>query len=642
MELTCPECGRAYEIPEHTTQRLFKCMCKFTFRVESARGGAKPKKREVAETFTAKNEEVGFTEDSKGVISDHDISQFANNLRKKLPFLEEPSEVKGNKPAPSAPPTNFHQSIDVDENRITKKKEEREAKQKAASLDEESTQEMPGRKSKLNEIRMRQSQVQKETWWSELIEKLTEDRRWQVGSAAASVFLVAIIASTYSYITRVPPPPPDPFLNQLLTKKEIAPEAQKELIAEPAAAESTSAPDASAKPIKSAPASNKQRINFMQLIADARFQEAEKNFDNQKSLGATDRALLLELALLSQSESLRAKVSFIIKDATLIAKYPILQRTAALYMVGDLQTRGAGINQLQSLQLTRPRDALVPAYIGIAYKEAKRPDLALQAWGQALTQDQSLAWLQKEKEDLARANGRLDLAKEAALGLSKIAGHESDGFFRLGRLAKLTEDDEAAIKYLQQSVKAKEQITTRLYLAETFVQTKQWDKAQASLEKIPKLSPTPVENRNFYFLGGKIFCGQKKLKEARSMFDRSLSLDANYMKALEAKADCEFSLGDQARASKTFEKLLKKAPQNHLIWLKYGKALRMAEKSNPKAALAAIQRSIDIQPSDRAHLEMAHALRALNRNAEAKQHLREAIELNPRNSEAQKLATELQ
>jgi len=641
MELTCPECGRAYDIPDHTTQRLFKCICKFTFAVDNARAGKSTKKG--AENFTAKSEVSSFNEDSKGSISEAAITQFASNLRKNIPTdTDSPSEREV---LNSKPPPNFSAVIEVDEQRVVKKNGEREAKLKSISHEEdESTLEVPGRKSKLNEIRQRQLKIEKTIWTAELCRKLVEDRKWQAGILAASAGVITISLFSYDLLTRIPPPPPDPFLNQLLTKQETSPVVESSSKAE-VKDDQPENPPAFTPVVKTIPNQNvksKAKTNYLRMISDGRFQGVEKFFEYQKNLGGNDRALLLELALLGRDENLRTKVSFILEDENGVRKNPAMQRTAALYLIGDLKTRGTGINQLLSLQLTRPRDALVSAYLGLAYKDAKRPDLAFQAWGQAITQDQSLAWLQKEREELARANGRLDLAKEAALGLSKIAGHESDGYFRLGRIAKLLGEDNASIKYLEQSVKKKDQVTTRLYLAEALAQKKEWNKADANLEKALKLSPTTLENRNLFFIKGKIFCGQKKLKEARSIFDRAISLDGNYFKALEAKADCELSLNEEAKAAKTLEKLLKKSPQNHLVWLKYGRALRLAEKSNPKAALAAIQRSLDIQATDRAHLEMAYALRALNRGAEAKRHLRDAIELNPSNLEAQRLARELQ
>ncbi len=642
MELVCPECGRTYEIPEHTTQRLFKCLCKFTFNLDQGKSEAKTKKVE-SQKLSANSTPINEPTPTSN-FSDDEVDSFASALRKTI-ASELPKKSVGDVKAPP-PIYDMNRTFDIDEEKIIKKPEPKAAIED--ELTEESTVEMPDRKG-LAKSAAKTPPAFEEPWYEVVLEKIRDDRKIQIGSGVALILFVALSVVAYRHLTYVPPPPPDPYLGKLLSKpaeplsrpSPPTPAPVEEKVSEihqkdemPVATKTV--PLEVRK--KAAPVDSKPSL--YRLLVDGKHEQLAKQISNWKELDNQEKALVAEAGVLTEDESLKQKIIILLGQTKMDGG--LASRTQGLIESSSAQTREAGIARLQSLQLTRPKDPLVSAYLGWAWAKAKRPDQAMSSWSQALTTQRNLPWVQQMREETARDNGRLDIAKEAANGLSQINGFEHDGFFRLGRIARIEEKEKEAIAHFKNSMKFKDRPITRLYLGELYIQMDDYTMALKTLQGITKLGPSPTEERNASLLLGRAYCGQKQYKEARASFDRALKIDSNYTKALEARGDCEASSGDHARASKTYERLLKREPQNANLWLKYGRALRVAEKSNPKAALAAIQRSIEIKESDRAHLEMAYALRALGRKAEARNHLKRAIELNPDNLEARRLTSQIQ
>lgn len=642
MELTCPECGRVFSVPENTTQRLYKCLCKFTFSVDQGKQGtrdAKPAAKEISLEDKYLSSESLLSEDSQSSISEDDLNRFLTNLKETK--MAEPV-VGSEAPPPIIAPREF--KIEVDEEKIIKKKPP-----PPPALDDESTIEMPERQKELQEVRRRVSESARKSqlhYTPSFLERLQEERSLQIKIGVSSLIAIGTIVGIVYWANIEPPPPPDPYLQELLQKKsETSPakngtERTEKTPEKPVAPQRT--PTASPQKLAAKPtpkAIPTKREALVDQMMAGHFSKVGESVNRLAQLSITDRSFAIEAACLSENESLKARALLALKSEKLEAG--LLNRATAVCALIESSTRTDGINRLKSLQLTRPQDAWVSAYLGLGWKFARRPVEAVDAWNQALTRNPRMAWVEMEKEETSRVNGKYDWAIESADRLSQLPGFEGEGYYRKARLLVTLERSKEATSLYEKSLKFRESLDTRLDLAQLYIDQSKGKEAWKHAEFVINQKPSTRQRRDGYLLLGKSACQLKQFKEARHFFNESFKTDSNFIRALEGRAECESESKDFKRAAQTYQSILKRQPRNALAWALYGRNLRLADRSNPKAALAAQQRSLEISESDLAHYELALVYRALNRKAEAKRHAQKALQLNPKNLEAQRLFQQL-
>jgi tetratricopeptide (TPR) repeat protein len=638
MELVCPECGRAYEIPDHTTQRLFKCICRFAFTLDQAEGAQKHSKNTPPKKLSAhrpQSEEILLAE-SESSISDDELDRFVSDLRQK----QDGRKISPTEPTKKSTSPLLNKEIEIDQERLIKKSHSTKRSHRVA--EEEATVQI----SRISADRDHQKLASLRASNSSIPRKAIGNR--PLGVAALLVLLSLGAYFFFEPFSQPPLPSSDPTLTLLLTRNPSSAEKPDHLNKSAKNLGSENVIPAmnvkEAEPSKKPNASQKtgNRPESLEIyLKRGNFDHPISQLPRWRDLGFVDRAHVIEAMVLSGKTELLDRAQSLLTEIS-ENDSSLAQRTSGLLELAHSSTRVAGTMRMKSLQLTRARDPLVSAYLGWSYIKDKKSDHALTAFAQSLTIDPDLPWVQMMREEVARLDGRLDIARHSAQALSKMKGFESEGFFRLGRIARTDGQEREAISHFEKSLKLEDRIVVRIHLGELLIETEKNAEAIRVLNRIAKLEPSRLEQRSRLLLLGRAFCGQKKYKEARSFFNESLALDSNYLKALEARGDCEALAGDHARASKTYERVLKKDPQDAFVWLRYGRSLRLSEKSNPKAALAAVQRSLEIKETDKAHLEMAYALRALGRLAEAQRHLKKAMALNPENLEARRLAVQMQ
>lgn len=107
-------------------------------------------------------------------------------------------------------------------------------------------------------------------------------------------------------------------------------------------------------------------------------------------------------------------------------------------------------------------------------------------------------------------------------------------------------------------------------------------KYQESLTNNPDRSPAEVEQFR---------------EEARKQYQRAIDLDSSYLPAYQALAQLYETLGDYERATKTYQKALKKHPKDASLWFEVGMCQARHKEFDP--SLASLRKATELEPDNR-------------------------------------------
>ena len=620
MRVNCPECGREFDIPDAEGNRLLRCICKNLFRANDASKSSSSKPLEpqnvVLETkrgFYMEEEQQGEAESS---ISEGDMDSFLSTLKKNKKEISLSDNDSRAVPKVVRPADG---NIELGDLKTEKKPKKDEESLPDFSEPNPSYVSRPSRKP---------VPPPRDLW--DKIQDLSPKEKILGGSALGVLLIVLISVFSLREKPRVEVNV-DPSISKLLTPRQIEEERRPAPI-EPA-------------PFVKAPAEPARYLDSMRRSSYA------GDFENVIRIGAVNRARLRpsELALFFDAQLIRAgndgkRITEIRAEIEKVGGRDmdsVLRRSHSLSLLKDPALSDSLpkiLGVFKSLSLTRADDPLVYAYLGLAYEKLENLEQASAAWDQAITLEPNLAWLLERREQIFRARKEFKNASDMAGRLAKVPGFEARGYELLYELEKIQNNSAEAIKNLKLALKAENKSSLRIALANEL-----GDRPKDALKELESALSTeqdPKARTEIQTQIGRHYCNLKNYNAGLAALKKALKEKPDYAAAHFERGFCESKAGNNKKAATAFAAALKYNPQDHRAWFYYGISLQMDNKI--RAAVSALTRSIQIRPTDAAHLQLAEILASERKRQEALVHAKRAIKLNPKNAKAQKLIADLQ
>jgi len=355
-----------------------------------------------------------------------------------------------------------------------------------------------------------------------------------------------------------------------------------------------------------------------------------------------ERALVLEAKLIHEEISptdLRRIKSEIDQTRREEPDSASFMRVLAVYQFrapGPKKNLYNSIELLKSLSLTDATDPLVFAYLGLAYQELGRLDLAERTWEQALELAPKFLWVAEIEEQALQTSRQFRKAQSMAERMTEIKGGELKGYLKLAELSNLQNRPDEAVDFYHKALKIQDSPNIRMALGIQFYSQKANDEAVGEFKWALHLQPTRSQKERAYFYLGKIDCQEKDYESAESSFKQALQIDPKAADVFLEKGKCEIFAGKFSDAIKSTSAASKIKPQSYEIWLNHGLALAKLNKNND--AIVSLKKSISLKETDYGHYLAAVVLLRLKRTQEAAVHAKKAAKLNPQNKEARALA----
>jgi len=663
-KVKCPQCGKSHEIADDNLMKIIRCACKFNFRPKSLVKTKTPSTKNEKPTIL-RNSDLDFHQEETVEISntpsditDGQINNYISSLQKAHDDIKTLEEDSKEVPIVSK---SIDGPIEIDERisiRRQKQLEKEESLQQTEGTDEDSelnkTPKMavepkaPSAIPPPTAIRYQTSDIsskKNESWQFWALNLYQKHTKLLI---SGTISIVVLLGFAVYWISRSPAPveKPDPYLSQLLKKNS---DVSSDLL--PSSHHRTKEKHINLKtpPKKTLPLRSKkvpvavQRVNlYPKLLRYSYAGEYEKLIslaEEKEHLSSGERALYFEARILSQNTSEKKKrqtLEDIKKSKKRNPDTSIFMRAEALAWTQSLhqQLILRGVEQLKSLQLTRPKDALVYAYLGLAYDRLKKPRLALKEWNEVETLEPKLAWVIKKKEAYFQGSNKISKAISEAAALTKVEGQEADGHMILAKLYFLKKNKRASILHYKKSIQYEDSVGARLELGKLLLRRNP-KQALIQFEQTITITDNSTIRRNAYVLKARALCRLKKYNLSSAAYLDAFRQDANFYDAFKEKAACEISAGYYSRASRSYQSILKDKPRDAEIWLKYGTTLFKTPKK--KAAIAAVQKSIELHETGVARYELANMYNALGMKRAALKQARRAYSLNPHDRKIRRL-----
>lgn len=396
MMVSCPQCGRRFEVQDLQVSQVAKCACKFSFRVGPKKDEPEPPKSTPKEphifVHQTKSGVDDFhdeeTQDIESPLEDTELEDYLSSLKQ---------AQKSQKSEPEAKtvelPQVFDQMIDIDESKIP------EPPPAAPEIEmEEIPSPNPSSSDRVRSVR--KPPVVPKTSFQDWF----QENKIRVGGLFSGLLLVSF-AIFYFYPEKAQEEEVDEFLEEMLTPRESSKATPSSAnVRRTAKKEATGRiPTTSSKSTNtSARRTSNKALN--EAMAEGRHEIGQRYLSQVNSLQANDRALVYESFFLSEkmSPAKKAEVFEILKmDLQKDSRASVLKRSEALGLA-SLNRSAEALAIFRSLLITRASDAWVYAYTGWVYHREGKQQLALKAWNQALTLDSRLTWVRSQREKLVQ------------------------------------------------------------------------------------------------------------------------------------------------------------------------------------------------------------------------------------------------
>ncbi len=653
-----------------------QCMCKHLFKAKDAQKVDGPTPTQNAATLESNRgfylEDEETSEGPESSLSSEQLDGFLNKLKKSRENLSE-GDQNAETPAPRVMISTAE--IEVGESRAQKPKSPSPTESTDANLLLESTSldsietmaPLPNRESKIQRVsnanprESRSKPVPQASLWEKFLDL---DFSKQLGIVASiAIPLTALIV----WMTKeeVKQEVMDPRVQQLLTPNSATGERSrtsnseepsqkpinlsKNTEATPEAVRQKAATKPPPPPATPTPSTNPSDNSlFQNMLADT----YQGNFENVvragagkvKTLSDEELALYFE-ALLARAgrnyeriQQIRADIESSRPRAAMPSSIMRAQLVALMRDPRATNNLKRVLETFESLSLTRSRDPLVFAYWGMAYERLERLDLAHKIWDQALTLQPKLAWLIERRLQIYESKDDKKNAIQMATQLSRISGFELAGYSKLGLFYEQAGQKDLAEKSYRMALRYEENPQLRITLADRFVGSPQESirELQIALSKAeePKIKAAILMRL------GKNFCEVNDTESGLKYLRTAIKENPTSSEAYFQRGLCERKMKLEAKASESFEAALKYSQKDYRLWYYYGLSLNGQGKS--RAAIAALTRSLQLQPSEAAHILIAEALKSQSKKQEALVHAKKALQLNPESKRARLLLSELQ
>lgn len=630
--------------------RLMRCMCKNLFRASEAAKDSKPQDSERKEIVLETRQGLYVDEEKSGSeiessISGEELEGFLSTLKKNREQLSQEEQVS--KPV--------IKTVNPNPGDIELGTSKAEKKEKAPALAEEIIPELlthrtaPDPEKRISTVPpsttkppKRQTLIApKRTAWEQFQDLSVAKQIAALSIAALPIVIVGISMTEPD----APPAPADTRISKLLQpvaeRPAPLPRVEREVVVEkkvePKVVEAPKEVEKRAQPrAYTALYQNSIEGDFENVIRLAAPQlsslsneEKALYFEAQLARAGRDPVRIRDIRNSIQSANSERDSDSALRRAQLTS-----------YLRDPNAKSGAGkiIEGYRQLVMTRPRDPILFAYLGMGYEKMDRPDLAFEAWDQALTLEPQMVWLIERREQFHRNMKDYKNAMSMASRLSKISGYQAAGFTKMAEIAKLQGDESSAANFYRQSLKYKEDVKTRLALADQLSDSDK-DPSKDLLAALAK-APNKATKSKILTQLGKLSCNSNQIDQGLRYLKQAVKETPNYAVAFYERGLCERKAGNAKGSASAFASALKYDPNNHQIWMQYAFSLEADGKSKP--ALSALQQALKIKVNDGTHLAMAQMLLKLKRQQEALVHAKKAIALNPNNQKARLLVSELE
>lgn len=432
MKALCPQCGRETEVSDTRAGSLFKCLCKFSFRLPKASSEASSEENSFSSPSKASSDPLEAYEsiNESSQITDGDVDQYISSLNQiKSDLKKEEEEQKVEKFKEISMPDMHEGPIELKvekkiEAKVSIEDETIPAKNEVVDEPTVEDSEVSDSRPNFRPAYERSSPGSQVSEFEQLKERALDFVRTPVGVAACaglalvlfSVLIFSLISGSDEVVTAEID---DPFLKELLVNDEGSEVAsnQTKNLKTPAISRSSKSPSTlkvatSQKSLKK-PAKTKRKkevstyTRSLLAMYEADFEQV-RSFGNSRNAKLGVKALALEAVFLDAKQSAAQKTKAKEELAKLRDRYPnssLLVRTEAtshLTQLAGAHDPAQAIQKLKSLSLTRSTDPLVFAYIGFAYDHAGSARRAVLNLNQALTLRRNFSWAKKEKDRLTR------------------------------------------------------------------------------------------------------------------------------------------------------------------------------------------------------------------------------------------------
>ncbi len=658
MKTKCTQCGKIFSVPDGQVNRAIKCACKNIFVAKAFDDGKKSEVKEDVEVF----KEEGVT--SKNIdsveqdVNDPNLDHYVSFLRQSKPQMKvsESSEFVELTPIKSNP----IEEIEVSQPSISRGKETLAEPADAGDAELEETV-----TSRLNHNQKSQPSTQaapqspsksrlsagKETIKIKYPVPrppiMHDPRKIYALAGAGVVAIILLVFAISSKPSEQIVEQNDPYLQQLLTKKSsnavqsanTSPKVQPApslKLPEPRKMAETKA-ELDQKPAVKSPVI---LDNLLEATFEGNFENVIRIASTSKNLDDEEKAVFLEALFARAGAQINRHADLMDQLHKYRSEYPDSSALMRAKAVGILKnpSENKNLNQaleiLRSLSLTRSRDPLVFTYLGFVFQELDRLDLAHQAWDQALTIQRDFVWLLQVRDHFYRDEEKFDRAMKMATALNKIPGHEADGLKRQAEIAYLMKDIPSAVAFYQKAQRHEDSAELRLAAGRIQMESNS-AAAIREFEIALQRKPSPLQKRDILIELGRTHCHKKNYEAASAAFKRAFSEDPNSILIAIEKSNCDLEAGRYNSAAATLEKALKLNPNNAQLWYNYGFALYRQDKQRP--SLAALKRSLELRDSDQSHVMLAQVFIGMKKKQEAGQHLKKALQLNPKNKTAKQM-----
>lgn len=452
MEVNCPQCGKLFKVEDEKLNRILKCSCKLSFRPRhdsKSRVDAKKNKHSNLESPSLIEHSISPPIESHGKfnLQEDEVEQYINSLRETQTTVRNKKDHKQTKIQPSVVPTNpLHLEGEPTQeiprqNFNSKNKVYLPIFSSAPKDDPLYKQQIAHDTSRASYQTFKNQNPAKAPDKAKKIMFLKEFARSTKGricfaAGGGGVLLLAVLLAIFSHeekefvadaelaaLLREPPedhPPQSSSASRgKSNQRNSLPGSEKVKVVKPKTSTGSiakkAATTATKKTRKKQPADLRAKGNsvFSQLLDHsykAEYASLIKKAKSQRQLSLSERALYFEAVFLDQTSSDSVRRAAVSELNQLAEQYPrssLLVRSMGVYRITHQDNKQVplGIQQLQALQLTRAKDALVPAYVGLGFYRLKKYSDAINYWNQALTLEPKVTWAAHQKSRTTAQEG---------------------------------------------------------------------------------------------------------------------------------------------------------------------------------------------------------------------------------------------
>ncbi len=330
------------------------------------------------------------------------------------------------------------------------------------------------------------------------------------------------------------------------------------------------------------------------LVYSGRIAEAANHFAEAKKLAPDDPRTWFSEAVLAYAQSNMPAA----RQAVDRARQFNPDYVPALYLSGlidlRLEANAAAEAALRAVIAKAPNDEGARRALATAFVRRGKTSQALETLEPLLRRAPNDPSLLRAIAEVHFASNNPAKAAEYFAKANKLDAGNVPGRIRLAQVKLVTGESAQAIRDLE-GIAASESAATEpdLALISALLQRRDFDKALVAVAALEKKQPSSAITYN---VKGVVYMTRGDKENARASFEKSLSLDHDYVAAAFNLARLDFIEGKLDAARARYQQMLAKDPQSEPVLLALAELLAVT-KAPPGEVKAAIERAIAANPT---------------------------------------------